>query len=532
MTLMPHLSPLAWDEDDRLRSTTPHGPGTQQTTYYAYDASGQRVRKATDQPGTARIKSERVYLGAVEIFREYGTDGKTITLSRETLHVTDGEKAIALVESRTLGTDKAAQQTVRYQHGNHLGSAVLELDDGANIITYEEYFPYGSTSYQAVTAQVEVAKRYRYAGKERDEENDLSYHGARYYAPWLGRWTSCDPAGLTDGTNAYRYVHNNPIRLVDKTGKAGQESGSPANSFEFAMRMQLAYAVRQAGLGVEMTAGLLTGPARVFSELRREGPSTVWTREQLSEHSSAWIQSIKAPWERAAEGFRTKNPELAGAGLAEINWQVSNAVLTVLSILEPMSAESAGGSMRASEPMAKGGGRAVAEDLAGSAERATTASKPAGTSGAARSRPPFPGAGPGAMSAAEMDYTALRAKFPKLPNDIQIVYRIRVLQPDLTFAYKFGVGDIPARFAKHLAKFGENLSEMTVFSGPLPRYQALSGETYLTRKALAEGVPLLNVNKATVSEMKGGLNYYGTLQIPIRDLYPRGVIRNPKALLP
>ena len=78
---------------------------------------------------------------------------------------------------------------MRYQHGNHLGSAVLELDDQANIITYEEYFPYGSTSYQAVAAQTGVPKRYRYTGKERDEENDLYYHGARYYAPWLGRWT-------------------------------------------------------------------------------------------------------------------------------------------------------------------------------------------------------------------------------------------------------------------------------------------------------------------------------------------------------
>ena len=81
-------------------------------------------------------------------------------------------------------------QLIRYQFGNHLGSASLELDDQAQIISYEEYYPYGSTSYQAVRSQTEVSlKRYRYTGKERDEESGFNYQRARYYAPWLGRWT-------------------------------------------------------------------------------------------------------------------------------------------------------------------------------------------------------------------------------------------------------------------------------------------------------------------------------------------------------
>jgi len=152
------------------------------------------------------------------IRNEYANDGTTITLERETLHVTDGDKPVALAETRTIGTDKGLAELVRYQLGNHLGSAVLELNDRSDIISYEEYFPFGSTSYQAVASQTGVPKRYRYTGKERDEENDLSYHGARYYAPWLGRWTSCDPAGITAGLNAYLYARSNPVRLVDPNG--------------------------------------------------------------------------------------------------------------------------------------------------------------------------------------------------------------------------------------------------------------------------------------------------------------------------
>jgi len=42
------------------------------------------------------------------------------------------------------------EQLIRYQYSNHLGSASLELDNNANIISYEEYYPYGSTAYQAI----------------------------------------------------------------------------------------------------------------------------------------------------------------------------------------------------------------------------------------------------------------------------------------------------------------------------------------------------------------------------------------------
>src|SRR5262249_14090566 len=85
-------------------------------------------------------------------------------------------------------------------------------------ISYEEYAPYGSSTYQAVRSQTETAKRYRYTGKERDEETELYYHGARYYAPWLGRWASCDPTGLIDGLNVYQYSRDNPCTFRDSTG--------------------------------------------------------------------------------------------------------------------------------------------------------------------------------------------------------------------------------------------------------------------------------------------------------------------------
>jgi len=124
-----------------------------------------------------------------------------------------------MVETRTKGNDFSAKQLVRYQYSNHLGSACLELDDAAKIISYEEYHPYGTSAYRATDASRQVpARRYRYTGVERDDETGLNYHMNRYYAPWLGRWTAADPSGVNGGTNLYEFVNSRPVIANDPTG--------------------------------------------------------------------------------------------------------------------------------------------------------------------------------------------------------------------------------------------------------------------------------------------------------------------------
>jgi RHS repeat-associated protein len=221
MTSMPHLSLMQWNYKDELSATARQvvNSGVSETTFYVYDASGERVRKVTEGQNGKR-KHERIYLGGFEIYREFKNNGD-IKLERETLHVMDDKQRIALVETKTITNpdDESPMQLIRYQLGNHLGSASLELDDGGSVISYEEYYPYGSTAYQAVDKGVKAAaKRYRYTGMERDEETGLAYHGARYYMPWLASWVSCDPAGMVDGSNLYRYVRNTPILLNDPNG--------------------------------------------------------------------------------------------------------------------------------------------------------------------------------------------------------------------------------------------------------------------------------------------------------------------------
>ncbi len=228
MLRMPHLPVMQWDFKDQLQMTqrqAVNGSGADgvrppaERTWYVYDSAGQRVRKVTES-AAGQVKDERIYLGGFEIYRRHS--GVNAGLVRESLHIMDGKQRLALVETRNDVDDGTAKQLIRYQLGNHLGSATLELDDQAQVISYEEYTPYGSTSYEAVRNQTETPKRYRYTGKERDEESGLYYHGARYYAPWLGRWVRPDVLGIADHLNVYQFALLNPLRLVDPSGKQAE----------------------------------------------------------------------------------------------------------------------------------------------------------------------------------------------------------------------------------------------------------------------------------------------------------------------
>ncbi|KAA5533738.1 insecticidal toxin complex protein [Taibaiella lutea] len=226
---MPHLDTMLWNSNNELnkveRSTI--------TAYYQY-SGGQRVRKFVDKGGG--IKEERIYLGNFEIYRKFdsGSSLNDIVLERTTVHISDDTGHIAMLELRNTDydADDCEDVLIRYVYSNHLQSATLELDGEGEIITYEEYHPYGTSAYKAKNDNINaLAKRYRYTGKERDEESGLYYHGARYYIPWLCRWTSVDPLeSKYAGMSPYNYSFNNPVVWNDLSG--ADPNDPKGNSFD------------------------------------------------------------------------------------------------------------------------------------------------------------------------------------------------------------------------------------------------------------------------------------------------------------
>ncbi|WP_158856393.1 SpvB/TcaC N-terminal domain-containing protein [Lunatibacter salilacus] len=221
---LPHLKKIGWNFKEEVVLTTRQvcaDGDVPETTYYQYDGSGQRIRKITENfgasGGTVTKKDERIYIAGYELYKKHS--GTNSGLKRVSLSLMDEGHRFIMVETRNNVDDGTEKKLVRYQLHNHLGSSSLELDDQANVISYEEYHPFGTTAYQAKNASIKsAAKRYRYTGMERDKETGLEYHAARYYLPWLGRWLSADPIGIGDGVNVYQYVNNNPVILFDPNG--------------------------------------------------------------------------------------------------------------------------------------------------------------------------------------------------------------------------------------------------------------------------------------------------------------------------
>jgi RHS repeat-associated protein len=302
ITSMPHLSLMTWDWKDQLSATAQQvvTNGTPETTYYRYDASGERVLKATESQN-GDLMAQRLYLGGYEVYREYSKAG-AIKLERQTLHIGDGTTRICLAETVTVDASNAGggaqAPLLRYQLGNHLGSAVLELDPRAAIISYEEYYPYGSTSFQSGRNAAEVSlKRYRYTGKERDQENGFYYHGARYYAPWLGRWISADPDGIRDGPNRYLYASGNPVRNTDGSGRGAEDTIAqlPAN-VSAGSRAESAHVAAQeaegAITGTQATVQAGKGGSRIdaWSAKLRKGAYELFTTEVKSLNLSRYMK--------------------------------------------------------------------------------------------------------------------------------------------------------------------------------------------------------------------------------------------------
>jgi RHS repeat-associated protein len=214
MTTMPHLPGITRQFDDQIRAVD---LGSSHDAVYHYDVGGNRVRKVVRRGANTE---ERLYLGSSwELYRK---STSSIQEERETLHLLDNQQRLAIVETLTVEGGSTVGFPIprfRFQLTNHLESVALEIDEEGSLISYEEFHPYGTASWWATASGTEVSrKRYRYTGKERDEETSLGYHGARYYAAWLGRWERPDPVGMADGPNRWAYCGGNPIGGVDPTG--------------------------------------------------------------------------------------------------------------------------------------------------------------------------------------------------------------------------------------------------------------------------------------------------------------------------
>nr|WP_316249757.1 RHS repeat-associated core domain-containing protein [Pseudomonas sp. N40(2020)] len=201
---------MRWSARDELQSVTliAREDGRDDAEYYHY-SQGVRVFKRHETFSDSAEHFHQVrYLPGLEI-RDKDNG--------EELHVISVGGARCLHWAKNPPRDIENDQ-LRYSLDDHLGSCIMELDKDARVISSEGYYPFGATAWMAARSVIEVGYRFiHFSGKELDISG-LYYYGARYYAPWLQRWVSPDPAGDVDGLNLYGFVGKNPMVYVDQTG--------------------------------------------------------------------------------------------------------------------------------------------------------------------------------------------------------------------------------------------------------------------------------------------------------------------------
>ncbi|MDM5177476.1 SpvB/TcaC N-terminal domain-containing protein [Massilia sp. DJPM01] len=202
-----------WDHADRMKAFRIQAGASGPSLYalYLYDSAGMRVKKLVWKSGSYTTTT---YLG--ETFEQHREVKPGGIRENNHVHVMDGASRIAIERiGDAFDGDGASGHPVQYHFGDHAGSSTVVVGGSGVWINREEFFPYGETSFGSFGK-----KRYRYAGKERDEESGLNRNGVRYLSGALARWISCDPAGPIDGLNLYVFARCSPITLSDANGYA------------------------------------------------------------------------------------------------------------------------------------------------------------------------------------------------------------------------------------------------------------------------------------------------------------------------
>lgn len=107
-----------------------------------------------------------------------------------------------------------------YYLKDHLGSIRVTVNEAGEIVSYDDYDPWGMILTGRSGNEGFANDKYKFAGKERDVETGWDYLGARFYDSRIGIMMQADPLfEKHPDYSPYNYVLNNPIILIDPDGR-------------------------------------------------------------------------------------------------------------------------------------------------------------------------------------------------------------------------------------------------------------------------------------------------------------------------
>ncbi len=192
---------------------------------------------------------------------------------------------------------------------DHLGSIRMTLDENSDIVSAQDYYPYGEILRQ-YTLGSGANDKYKFTEKERDTETNYDYFGARYYDSELGRWLQVDPlADKYPGWSPYNYTLNNPLRFIDQDGMAPIGPGAvmaAAGALKIAGWATIGFGALMAAVGQENVGKVIVDAGeqignlggRIMGEFDNSipiPPSTLIQGEGLNQTTIAPSDALKIP---------------------------------------------------------------------------------------------------------------------------------------------------------------------------------------------------------------------------------------------
>ena len=215
---------------------------------YQWDARGNQTVR--DAPGTVNDRTIKYSLDdhAYEISTGngkrtrywYGPDGQRYKREdidgRKTLYI--GQVEVILdaagttyrrnIQGVLIKTDGAVPQVNRFIFADRLGNVVKYTDGAGNAYQPQDYDSWGQRrdyddpTIAGVAAPTPTVALRGFTGHEMVDGQDVVNMNARMYDPTLGRFLQADPMiqapENAQSWNAYTYVFNNPLTLIDPTG--------------------------------------------------------------------------------------------------------------------------------------------------------------------------------------------------------------------------------------------------------------------------------------------------------------------------
>ncbi|MFZ4594236.1 MAG: RHS repeat-associated core domain-containing protein [Verrucomicrobiaceae bacterium] len=205
-----------WDGENRLIAVKDNA-GTV-LVRYAYDHASRRIRRTEAATTTLYVYdawncvAEYQYSDTPSLQRSY-TWGLDLSGTLQDAGGVGGLLSVSQISYAQISN--TAHPTY---DGN--GNVSEYLTATGSTLAHYEYDAFGNVIATTGNAS---AFEYRFSTKPQDAVTGWNYYGYRWYDAVSARWPSRDPIGVSGGANAYGFVANDAINMLDLFGLKDQE---------------------------------------------------------------------------------------------------------------------------------------------------------------------------------------------------------------------------------------------------------------------------------------------------------------------